>query len=359
MKRFGGQTMTADLKRVAVCPPAAAGWGDALRADAWGSLGYFHRPELSVADNQHRRLVEILGRAGVEVISLPEGEGLSLDAVYTHDASLVTDHGAICLQMGKGARAGEPARHRELYQSLDIPILGIMEPPATAEAGDIVWLDETTLLVGRGYRTNDSGIETLREWLGPKGVDVIAAPLPYGPGPSACLHLMSLMSLLDERTILVESSMALGADGRAAARTPLQTHRDRDVGTRHHGLQCFSPGLAKTSRARREHEDECSITGARIQGRDVSELGDLSKRKRRPDVPNAPHLARWGLAHYSLVRPTKPQETLDGCRNDALQPESRGDFFVVQHHPVIFSAALRQFGHPHGIPTKLDRIAGA
>jgi N-dimethylarginine dimethylaminohydrolase len=33
---------------------------------------------------------------------------------------------------------------------------------------------------------------------------VISAPLPYGPGPSACLHLMSLMSMLDERTILVD-----------------------------------------------------------------------------------------------------------------------------------------------------------
>ena len=204
MKHFGGQSMTADLNRVLVCPPDAAGWGDASRADTWESLGYFHRPELSVAQTQHRRLVDALDRLGAEVISLPEGEGLSLDAVYAHDASLVTDHGAICLQMGKATRSGEPARHAELYQGLDIPILGVMEPPATAEAGDIVWLDEATLLVGRGYRTNDAGIDTLREWLGPKGVDVIAAPLPYGPGPTACLHLMSLMSLLDERTVLVD-----------------------------------------------------------------------------------------------------------------------------------------------------------
>jgi N-dimethylarginine dimethylaminohydrolase len=35
-------------------------------------------------------------------------------------------------------------------------------------------------------------------------VEVISAPLPYGTGPSACLHLMSLMSLLDEKTVLVD-----------------------------------------------------------------------------------------------------------------------------------------------------------
>lgn len=33
---------------------------------------------------------------------------------------------------------------------------------------------------------------------------MLAAPLPYGSGPSACLHLMSLMSMLDEQTILVD-----------------------------------------------------------------------------------------------------------------------------------------------------------
>jgi N-dimethylarginine dimethylaminohydrolase len=159
---------------------------------------------MGIADTQHRRLVDALDRSGIEVISLPEGEGLSLDAAYAHDASLVTDHGAICLRMGKTARTGEPARHAELYRGLDIPILGIMQPPATAEAGDIVWLDEATLLVGRGYRTNDAGIETLNRWLGPKGIEVIVATLPHGPGPSACLHLMSLMSLLDERTVLVD-----------------------------------------------------------------------------------------------------------------------------------------------------------
>jgi N-dimethylarginine dimethylaminohydrolase len=63
-----------------------------------------------------------------------------------------------------------------------------------------------TLLVGRGYRTNAAGIEQLRSLLAPKGVDVVAAPLPYGAGPSACLHLMSLISLLDERTAVVDLS---------------------------------------------------------------------------------------------------------------------------------------------------------
>ena len=85
-----------------------------------------------------------------------------------------------------------------------IPTLAKIVAPGTTEAGDIVWLDSRTLLVGNGYRTNSSGIAQLRGLLSPKGIDVISAPLPYGPGPSACLHLMSLISLLDEHTALVD-----------------------------------------------------------------------------------------------------------------------------------------------------------
>jgi N-dimethylarginine dimethylaminohydrolase len=91
-----------------------------------------------------------------------------------------------------------------LYSQLQIPIAGEIRAPGTTEAGDIVWLGKQTLLIGHGYRTNREGIEQMRALLAPCGVEVISAPLPHGTGPSACLHLMSLMSLLDEETCLVD-----------------------------------------------------------------------------------------------------------------------------------------------------------
>jgi N-dimethylarginine dimethylaminohydrolase len=68
----------------------------------------------------------------------------------------------------------------------------------------MVWIDSKTLLIGHGYRTNAVGIAQMRELLASKKVEVISAPLPYGAGPAACLHLMSLMSLLDDETALVD-----------------------------------------------------------------------------------------------------------------------------------------------------------
>jgi N-dimethylarginine dimethylaminohydrolase len=85
-----------------------------------------------------------------------------------------------------------------------IPTLAKIIAPGTSEAGDFLWLDAKTLLIGQGFRTNSAGIQQVRDLLLPKGIDIFSAPLPYGPGPSACLHLMSLISLLDERTAVVD-----------------------------------------------------------------------------------------------------------------------------------------------------------
>lgn len=198
---FGGQTMVGPLRRVMLGAPEAAGWQH--DCESWRELGYLHRPNFAAAQAQHGELRRALEGAGAEVIAF-DSSGLSLDAVYAHDASFITDYGAICLNMGKAARREEPARHRQFYQQRGIPILGDIRSPGTAEAGDMVWLDDKTVLVGRGYRTNAAGIEQLRALLGPRGVEVVAAPLPHGAGPGCCLHLMSLMSLLDERTVLVD-----------------------------------------------------------------------------------------------------------------------------------------------------------
>jgi N-dimethylarginine dimethylaminohydrolase len=203
-KHYGGQSMAAPLRRVMLCSPRVAGWSEPDHSRRWRELGYQHEPDFDRAAAEHDELRRELEDAGADVISLVDGEGLSLDAVYPHDASLMTDYGAISMNMGKSSRRGEPKEHTRLYQDQEIPILGEIRPPGTAEAGDIVWLDPSTVLVGRGYRTNAEGIEELRRLLTPKGVEVIEAPLPYGQGPSVCLHLMSILSVLDERTVLVD-----------------------------------------------------------------------------------------------------------------------------------------------------------
>ncbi len=198
---FNGHSMVGSLDRVLVCSPRSAGWD---RPAPWRELGFHHAPDFAVARSQHDGLCRELRTAGAEVIELPSSPDLSLDAVYTHDSTLSTDFGLIVMRPGKPNRLPEGPHQASLCESLEIPVLASITSPATTEAGDILWLDSNTLLIGHGYRTNAIGIQQMRDLLSPKGIEVLAAPLPHGPGPSACLHLMSLISLLDDHTALVD-----------------------------------------------------------------------------------------------------------------------------------------------------------
>ena len=201
---FNGHSMVDNLRRVLVCPPEHAGWSDPARRSSFEQLGFHHPPDFEIARKQHQELCKILNQAGAEVSVLPASPTLTLDAAYAHDASIATDFGIILMRPGKQNRIPEADAQREFFDAQGIKVLGEIRAPGTTEAGDMVWLDAKTLLIGLGYRTNSSGIEQMRALLAPYGIEVIKAPLPYGPGPSACLHLMSLMSVLDAETILVD-----------------------------------------------------------------------------------------------------------------------------------------------------------
>jgi N-dimethylarginine dimethylaminohydrolase len=201
---FNGHSMVGRLERALVCSPRTAGWKRPECAARWRDLGFHHAPDFERSQAQHDALCHELEASGVEVIELPVAGDLSLDAVYTHDASLPTDFGLIVMRPGKSNRVSEGSHHGAFCETLEISTLATIASPGTAEAGDILWLDRNTLLIGHGYRTNAASIMQIRDLLAPRGVEVLSAPLPHGAGPSACLHLMSLISLLNEHTALTD-----------------------------------------------------------------------------------------------------------------------------------------------------------
>ena len=203
-QRFGGHSMTAPLRRVMVRKPAPqAEVGDAV------AFGYPRPVDHEAAERQHAGFVSLLHEAGAEVIETgPDGAG-QLDAIFAYDPSIMTDAGAVLLRPGKPLRQVEVALHRRSYADLGIPILGRIEAPGTVEGGDTLWLDHHTLAVGRGYRTNEEGIDQLRRILQQIGVDVLRSELPHWRGPGECLHLMSLVSpIADDAAVVYPRLMA-------------------------------------------------------------------------------------------------------------------------------------------------------
>jgi dimethylargininase len=184
--------MTAPLRRVLVRRPGGL--------ERWRELGWRAEPDPARVEAEHEALRAALAEAGAEVVLAEPLDG-NPDAVYVYDPALVAERGAVLLRPGKKARRGEPdALGRELEEA-GIPILGRLQPPACAEGGDTVWLDEHTLAVGLGYRTNESGAAALAEAL--PEVEVLPFDLPHFRGPVEVLHLMSVLSPLDSDLALV------------------------------------------------------------------------------------------------------------------------------------------------------------
>src|SRR5690242_13682512 len=195
---YGSQSMVAPLRRVLVKRPE-----EAFAAADPALWHYTSRPDLEKAQREHEVLVEILLRAGAEVVEHPEPQPGRADAIFVFDPALVTDRGAVILRMGKELRRGEEAAMARRFQEIGVPILAELRGEATAEGGDLLWLDSRTLAVGQGFRTNAEGLRQLREVLGGIGVGVLPVELPYFTGPVACLHLLSLISLVDHDLAVV------------------------------------------------------------------------------------------------------------------------------------------------------------
>lgn len=189
------------IRRVYVRPPDPEALG------SWHAYGWRSAPDPVAAADEHTAFRAQLASAGAEVVVGRTDVPGDPDAIYAYDPTLPTDRGVVVLRPGKAGRRGEPSAIAADLAHEGIPRLGTLEPPATAEGGDMCWLDGSTLAVGMGYRTNLAGVEQLRSILGPD-VDVVAFDLPHFRGPAACLHLMSFISPLDRDLAVVFLPMA-------------------------------------------------------------------------------------------------------------------------------------------------------
>src|SRR5437588_1403943 len=199
-KLYGCQSQTATLRRVLVRAPRAE---DCAR---WREFGWRAEPDPARLAAEHEAFAAQLADFGAEVVYAEEPLPGALDAIYAYDPALVADAGAILFRPGKELRQAEPdALARDLGRA-GIPVAATLEAPALAEGGDTMWLDERTLLVGLGYRTNKAGADALRRAL--PDVEVIAFDLPHYRGAGEVLHLLSFVSPLDRDLAIVYPPLA-------------------------------------------------------------------------------------------------------------------------------------------------------
>ncbi len=297
---YGSQTMVEPLRRVLVKRPEAA-----FAVDDPALWHYAGRPDLEEARREHDALVEILRGAGAEVIDHPEAQPGRADAIFVFDPALVTDRGAVILHMGKELRRGEEAALARHFQEIGVPILAELHGEATAEGGDLLWLDRRTLAVGQGFRTNAEGLRQLQEVMAGLDVEILPVPLPYFTGPAACLHLLSLISLVDHDLAVVYPSLlpvpfwkTLHDRGFRLVEVP-----DEEFPTMGPNVLALAPGqclMLEGNPVTRRRLEEAGCHVLIYRGREL-----LPEGRGRPHLPDPADLALVGFVAIEDVHPNK------------------------------------------------------
>lgn len=180
---------------------------DIQLSEQWRELNYLSRPDYDAAIDEYKEFENCLINADIGLQFFPNNPNTSIDSIYCRDASIATDFGMIICNMGKAGRRNEPDAQAQVFKDHDIPILGVIESPGTVEGGDVAWLDPETLAVGLSYRTNQSGIDQLKAFLKPKGIEIVVADLPHYKGVNDVFHLMSILSPVDKDLAVVYSPL--------------------------------------------------------------------------------------------------------------------------------------------------------
>ena len=170
-------------------------------------LNYLAAPNFNSAISDYEIFVDLLKSFDIEIHYLQKDKSTSLDSIYTHDPCVVSNKGVVICNMGKKARKPEADSMEKFFHSIEVPILGEIQSPGTLEGGDVVWINEKTIAVGEGYRTNKEGIEQLKLLLSDQVETVITVSIPHWNGPDDCLHLMSNLSPIDHDLYLVYSRL--------------------------------------------------------------------------------------------------------------------------------------------------------
>jgi len=187
--------MVAPLRRVLVRRPATAG--------DWAGAGW-RTPDPAGLLRQHDAFCALLDGLGCEVVVAPAVDGL-VDACFTYDPAFTIASGAILLRPPKPVRTAEPDALAPELEAAGVPVVGRLEGAAHADGGDLCWLDERTLIAGRGYRTNAEAHRQLAALVAADEVELLRADLPHDRGAAHVLHLLSVVSpVADDLAVVFE-----------------------------------------------------------------------------------------------------------------------------------------------------------
>lgn len=179
------------LKSVVMCSPKREYFS--INDKKAHNITEFSDPQRAIT--QHRCLVDVIRAFGAQVLLIEELP-LHPNSVFTQDTVVSSPAGFIKMKMGIPTREGEQDWMENFLEGHDVPCIGEITAPGTAEGGDIILAGDVAF-VGISARTNEQGSTQVRDILADQGFDVRIATVP-----DPFLHIGGAMSVIDVNTIL-------------------------------------------------------------------------------------------------------------------------------------------------------------
>ncbi|SMF01727.1 dimethylarginine dimethylaminohydrolase family protein [Pseudobacteriovorax antillogorgiicola] len=156
--------------------------------------------DLDLMNHQHLAYVKCLSQIVSDHNQLDDDPALP-DCVFIEDTCVVLDHETVLI-----TNPGAPSRRAEV-QAVQEYLTGelrvhTMVDPATLDGGDVLRVGQT-LIAGRSERSNEAGIQLLRDLAKPLGIETRSTPLPKG------LHFKSACSLASPEVLLYDPSVGI------------------------------------------------------------------------------------------------------------------------------------------------------
>jgi len=222
------------LDRVLVHEPGEE-FSSVVDPDAWNWSGL---PRQEKAAEEHEALVETLESHGVTVHELGDAGPELAESLFVRDVAFSIGGGAVVGQMVEETRHGEERQMTEALVETGVPVYHTVHATGGFEAGNVVWVDEETVAIGRSRTTNVEGIRQVSDVLDTYDVDVMEVPIFGSTESTGQTHLALVFSMVGPELALVypqavpdEFVAALDDRGIEVVEVPMREQRNMATST--------------------------------------------------------------------------------------------------------------------------------
>ena len=186
------ESATGVLKHVLLCSPKYLDLTPINKiASDWLDKGQVIDQQKCLAE--HNELVEIYKKNDIKVEILEPTEKLA-SQVFARDLGFTLKEGYVLGRFKEPIRRQETPQYSKKLEALNIPLIATCTE-GVIEGGDFWQLDEKTLAIGVLQRSDEQGIQNIREQLAPLGYRII--PVKSKP---EYLHLDMIFNIVGEKT---------------------------------------------------------------------------------------------------------------------------------------------------------------